>query len=905
MSRFSDSRDPAGVGFLILRDTGYKAKGLTDANRGGLVGVEVAGRRDGESEDGKWIENKDRRGNLGGAVFWERKRERAGAYQFAWASVIDRSGQGPRLEPADPGGPVTDRPRPSVTQDPRTSGGLNGGGGKAAPGADFLPGVFDPGTGTRRVDNQLITDLRQIPGLIPIPRIFVGVNPPILIGQGGGPFGINVPALGVGFPTPPGGVPIFGIGVPALTPIWVFPRDPSGNPTTAGPRSPSDGAVAAWYSGGQSQASFPAQVRPTTSRWLGDDRYRSTRVGKPVGWPDFPGGYQTITLDSSEEEQQVELTLSGDPRIIAPSRAGLGALGSLVSDVDPLASIDTDAQARVHGFWRVVKGPTGKMGLLRANSRDGKGDEPGGFSNVLSWNIGPAGTWETFGGMVTDFPESGKGINRDARVHAMASALLGGPFDCGPTEDTHDYGVDEDGNPIRPLHLSTEALIRRPFAGKKGFEDGPILWEREFREGGDLPEPVAVHAAFNPKSGRWQWWTTDIMYAVPPTITPRPEPDPQPEPEPGGAVTPRPVPPPVEGDPIPDPRAALDDDISFVSADPRENANRGGSYFSRAAQSGNRDPRWIAATRVETGFASIVARPEPVQEGTQDVTGSWFYSASGRKEHDDEAPITARLVAYGAQGGEPGGSAMPGDKSWTHTQEPGFSMHRGGTAGGGFALIPPETLPSDHDADYAPDGISVSPTYCVAGPGAGIGTGKPGLVTGGIKEGWSLEDDSGDLVFYSHDSSEVKTERLRFTSAGQTQISDYADIYTKDASTSQATSTTPAKVTGFTSNGISRGAVPDNTTDDITIAKAGVYAVDFDVSFEGTAGRAYQIHLRVNAVEQYPSCRQYTADANEETMSFAGLLSLSENDVVTVYVESDAATTWTPIDMRLRVTEVL
>ena len=45
MSHFSDSRDPNGIGYLILQDHGFEGKKIPDHGRGSLVGVRVLGRK--------------------------------------------------------------------------------------------------------------------------------------------------------------------------------------------------------------------------------------------------------------------------------------------------------------------------------------------------------------------------------------------------------------------------------------------------------------------------------------------------------------------------------------------------------------------------------------------------------------------------------------------------------------------------------------------------------------------------------------------------------------------------------------------------------------------------------------------------------------------------------------------
>jgi len=133
----------------------------------------------------------------------------------------------------------------------------------------------------------------------------------------------------------------------------------------------------------------------------------------------------------------------------------------------------------------------------------------------------------------------------------------------------------------------------------------------------------------------------------------------------------------------------------------------------------------------------------------------------------------------------------------------------------------------------------------------------------------------------------------------------YGTIYLKDGSTQQADiTTTPVKLTGFAANGLYSGITPSHTADNLTVLYAGTYYFWFSIEATKTASQLYKFNIRVNDVE---GNYQTSFPANADTSYFAamhGPLSLSANDVVTIYVETDdadAGTHLTPVDMQLSV----
>ena len=115
-------------------------------------------------------------------------------------------------------------------------------------------------------------------------------------------------------------------------------------------------------------------------------------------------------------------------------------------------------------------------------------------------------------------------------------------------------------------------------------------------------------------------------------------------------------------------------------------------------------------------------------------------------------------------------------------------------------------------------------------------------------------------------------------------------IYVTGGSTAQAgVTTSPELLTAFAANGVSDNMTVDHTADSITALYAGDYEIWCNLSFISTASTAWRFHIRVAAAEQVYSV-QMTSNAtpDEMSVSFGGILALTANQAITVYVESDA-----------------
>jgi hypothetical protein len=130
----------------------------------------------------------------------------------------------------------------------------------------------------------------------------------------------------------------------------------------------------------------------------------------------------------------------------------------------------------------------------------------------------------------------------------------------------------------------------------------------------------------------------------------------------------------------------------------------------------------------------------------------------------------------------------------------------------------------------------------------------------------------------------------------------YAGIYCKDASTAQTVvASTPTKVTGFTNDLNDRNATSDSANDKITLSYSGRYAINFSVSFTGTASSTVEWFIRAGSpvLESAIGCKAVLdSSGNATNCACSAFLDLPYNADIEVWVES-SSTSVTPIHMQL------
>jgi hypothetical protein len=306
------------------------------------------------------------------------------------------------------------------------------------------------------------------------------------------------------------------------------------------------------------------------------------------------------------------------------------------------------------------------------------------------------------------------GTHGGRKIVALVSSNDGGFLHVGTHDDAHRIGEDADGNPINPAHISIDALF---YADKE--RDGPLGWHHEYPvffedDVFDVFQPV--YMAFDGESGRWGWWTKTGFDRV---VVRFPR---------GGTAT---------------------------IGDPRRPTTPGGG--SGALIGDPAGPREYQAAHAETAFAVVLGRPQSQSGGAADLRVS--LASPEDLGEARRAPVVARIEAYGRQRGD----------LWQRTH-PEDVLYRGGTAPGGFALLPPEARLED----AAPDGYALSTTYFTFAPGTRLGFGAPNLANGGLSSGWSLRLDGADLALAT-----FAADRLRI-------IDDAASVVLKVTTASQS-----------------------------------------------------------------------------------------------------------------------
>jgi len=530
---------------------------------------------------------------------------------------------------------------------------------------------------------------------------------------------------------------------------------------------------------------FPLPLIASLDKYVEDKRFKPLTPDLPIRggkkmWPKFPRDYFGISLISQEENVQQDLFHPTDPRLIAVHRNGDVEMGTLVCDMDKDFKIDLDRMARLQSFAHVIKKP---------KICGGSPDE-----NAIAWQISPSGCKDVLGGFVWE---------SRGNLVGMASQRESGFFEVGSFGDKHKLGEDEDGNPINSLHLSTAAYFFR-----NAEEDGPLHFEGKYEEPSEAPNSTRVHLEFDTeephsfvcgqRKGKWRWRSEAVIY-VPepdpiPTIDFPPFPTPARPTRPpvgagggvpvgGGAVptipipglidtsTPhdesqyRPVNMPTESSGTVRPTVATPGGGQFstlgmggLAVDPLTGEITLGSLIHPTQTTDKNKP--IGASTMEVSTPGLLARPQQfTNSGKKDLRNNPKPKREDVKSVDRNNPVTLRMEAFGAEGGltnsYEGTRAGASGDPWNYTNRPNNARYRGGTANGGFVLLPPEIGLEDYrlisgitDAfEIAPaDSIQQSESFFIAGPGVSLGVGRPNLASGKIGRGFGFKFNQDDLL---------------------------------------------------------------------------------------------------------------------------------------------------------------
>lgn len=822
--RILDGKSPH-FGYFPLQDWGWTQQGVEQHARHCLVGVRLLSKQTGKGDVGTAHEDPEQRADLGGFMFWPRSSRSINTareifFTMGEPTATTPSTSGPITPSTGPAGEITPNSRTPYGPTTPSSGSSGGGFGANDSSGESLGGPIaasaDPGGGVGGGPGGNAGDGAPEPP----PDSGSQTSNGSIINRTDGDVGWN-PDTGWEYSENGGGGPQTQSEVPNTDRDqegivwdpdsgWEYPENDtdgdgigSGGEKNGGPGG--DGKGGGGDGGGKkSKPMIPEPVKnqphgsPVTAVFPcggptpePDKRFGSLRPAVPeVGgrkvWPAFPRGYLTITGMGTDEDDQNEYLGSVDPRLIAANR-GNPAYGSLVCDVSG-HNIDTSRQASLQSMMRVIRAPAGQLSF-QGNTR-----------NVIAWNIGADGRAATLGGLVADH-------GNKRTWTAAVSVRDGGPFD---TTDgcKHKIAESADGEPVSPLHLSTMTLFRNE-AGEKQ-KDGPIKFETDWPDPTDFFYPALTHFGYDEKAeyrwprdsrertdtGMWRLYTRIVIAyggggeTIEPPQTPGGD-GPEPPQTPGGEG----------GDPPTGPTTPSPGDGGRGSVGGGENlpgtgAGRSSTPNGQGGESGGGDraqtnvglprtitagnslvlvPRPYARTHVRTAFPEILAKPVLIRKGLNDIAALARPDRDQQDRYHDENPLTGRLVAYGAQGGTAGGPHLEDSGEWARTQGRGSSRHIGGTASGGWVLLPPEVDMSDVDDDFAPAGVTRSATYLTAAPGTSIGFGMPDLATGGLRSGVSARVEGGELNVYSHDAIGSETLVATFRQ-GAIELADGANL---------------------------------------------------------------------------------------------------------------------------------
>lgn len=145
-------------------------------------------------------------------------------------------------------------------------------------------------------------------------------------------------------------------------------------------------------------------------------------------------------------------------------------------------------------------------------------------------------------------------------------------------------------------------------------------------------------------------------------------------------------------------------------------------------------------------------------------------------------------------------------------------------------------------------------------------------------------------------------------SIGGVDTQQYGMIYVNDGATAQSgIGTSDVKVTGFTTNGPSKGNVtPDVASDEIDVSETGDYECALNMSFSGTANTEFSAHIAINGVLTAIGLhRKLGTGGDSGSAACSGLLAITSGESISAYIRADGASKEiTLIDAQLTVKRV-
>jgi len=655
-------------------------------------------------------------------------------------------------------------------------------------------------------------------------------------------------------------------GIPGAT--FTDPTPPTGGMGGGGAPDKGGGGTPVETASPGSTSSPPSVLPIFDGSYVPDSRF-ATEIpfvpGDDRCYPKLAGGAIGMIVPATREDFQVPLWMHCDPRLIAVHADGDWKIGSIIADLNSKDEIDPERCARLQTIFRVIKDPSSCANFHNENSiawnitetgrKDGHGgivtDKPfgegaapkkppkeappvptksggagsagAGLGSSTPGAAAPAPGVQAFGhrhntktgvhgeqaaplgGPGTD--GAGETMAESDRVHAMMSQHQSGPFVTGATDDQHKQGVDADGNPINPGHLSTNSLFWR----SKEF-DAPLLFEGKF-DSPVLPPPPVFRAGIycthvslelsnlshatckGAHKGMWKWRSQLNDYMVY---------DGEPPPSDG-------VPPPKEPPGVPTgggiPGGGESGGGTFSNAgdsgpipgfpqgpgNPFDQPNPFGDGGTAGEPGGvplppqallaplppppvqgpviPTDPEEtslpIIASTMERAYPALLGRPQYI--GERFLGSQWHdlrhWSAPTEKTIrilDHFTPISYRLEAFAKQR----------DDSFVYTDPPGNARYVGGTADGGGCIFPAELQMADiiNGVLVTPDDIVPSLTELGVLVGSYFATGTPSTRFGQMINAHRWGRVGVNTVVESVDSAAAVVAISRWTSGADYQF---------------------------------------------------------------------------------------------------------------------------------------
>lgn len=544
--------------------------------------------------------------------------------------------------------------------------------------------------------------------------------------------------------------------------------------------------------------SFPTGILPAGKGQRPDERYDvlSAKTA-PISSAICKGLTGIALAGSGETEQDVHFHLT-DSRIPLVHVNGSPSFGRLVFDLTNDNEPDEERHARLHTMMRVVKNPAGMGNLVAWNlTKTGRGDGfggmvvdesalqtskpkrgpssgtplgdrrrlrdvlsgtapvggfgtvsplrntrlPSGAAGIVGAFLGPNGGipprgFSTGLGAIRTISSTGGSGTGSVAIGAV-SAHMGGPLHVGTNKDAHSLGNDLDGNPVNPVHITTEALFINPNAT---YQDGPLdLWPRKL--GGFEPEYITdVRFGWDHVNNVFGWYSFSAFDISPGHRDELPKPPVSGTPRGGGGSDG------VGGFEHPG-------DVRIDSSNPF--ANLAGSILGRL-QSDRSEygvNRWSSRSWLEISTAATARRAQKWGKGQRDAVHTRGVAGTM------EGPTVIRSDTFAKQ---PAG--LGGDFGYTNGEL--TPPYPGGTANGSLWFMPPEVTGEDYGTDFAPFGRELSSPALGLVQGTRLGFGFPSIETGGVRDGYAQVGEAGDLRFDVHDSDGVASERFRFLKDG-------------------------------------------------------------------------------------------------------------------------------------------